>query len=307
LSRRGWVLFGAASLVWGLPYLFIKVAVNQGLTPGFIAWSRVTVAAVVLVPVAANRGSLRRLPVRGLLLFSLAEIAVPFPLIAFGEEHISSSLTAILIATEPLAVVTLALCFAHAERPTPTRLVGMLIGVAGVVALVGVDIGGRGDELLGVTAVLVATLGYAGGALIVQRSLSQANRLGCVSAAMAISSLLLLPLAVRGAPQNAPSPAALAAVAVLGLVCSALAFVLFFGLIAEVGPSRATVITYLNPAVALALGAAVLGEEVTATAVGGLGLVLAGSWLATSGRLPKLLRRVMTTSARGSRPQEVRP
>lgn len=307
MSRRGWALFVAVALVWGVPYLFIKVAVDEGLTPGFIAWSRVTLAALVLVPFAAKRGAFRDLPLKGLVLFSLVEIAVPFPLIAFGEQQISSSLTAIIIAAEPLAVAGLAVCVAQSERPTASRLVGMAVGVAGVVVLVGLEIGGRGNELLGVAAVAVATIGYAGGALVVQRMLSSASRLGGVSAVMAISSLLLLPLAVAGRPEKAPAVGALAAVVVLGLVCSALAFILFFGLIAEVGPARATVITYINPAVALALGAAVLGEVVTAGSVAGLVLVVAGSWLSTDGRLPRLPRRLAAASVRERCPQELRP
>ena len=303
MTARGWALFAAVSVVWGMPYLFIKIAVDDGLTPGFVAWSRVALAALVLLPVAIKTGALRGLPLRWLVAFAIVEICIPFPLIGFGEQRISSSLAAILIAALPLVIAVLAMRFDDAERPTPTRLAGMLIGLAGVAALVGIDIGGRGDELLGAAAVLAATLGYACGPLIVKRRLAGADPLGPVTAAMGIASIILLPFGIGDFPGETPSTDALVAVVVLGLVCSALAFLLFFRLIAEVGPGRATVITYVNPVVALALGVAVLGESVTAGAVAGLLLILAGSWLATDGRLPPWLAGAVSRRRTKRRPQ----
>jgi drug/metabolite transporter (DMT)-like permease len=269
-----------------VPYLFIKIAVDDGLTPGFVAWSRVALGALVLLPVALRSGALRRLPLGWLVAFAITEISIPFPLIGFGETRVSSSLAVILIASLPLMVTFLALRFDRSERPTRTRLLGMLVGLAGVAALVGIDIGGTGSELIGAGAILVATMGYACGPLIVKRQLSDADPLGPVTAAMAIAAIILLPFGIGDFPSQTPSGEALLAVVVLGLVCSATAFLVFFRLIAEVGPSRATVITYVNPVVALALGVAVLGESITAGAVAGLLLILAGSWLATDGRLP---------------------
>jgi drug/metabolite transporter (DMT)-like permease len=313
MSARGWALFAAVSVVWGMPYLFIKIGVEE-LSPGFVAWSRVTLAAVVLLPLALKRRAFRGLPLRWLVAFAAAEIAIPFPLIGFGEQRISSSLAAILIAALPLVIAFLALRFDRSERPTPTRLLGMLVGLAGVVALVGIDIGGRGAELLGAAAVLTATIGYACGPLIVKRHLAGADPLGPVTAAMGIASIMLLPFGIGDFPTEVPSGDVLASVIVLGLVCSAIAFLLFFRLIAEVGPSRATVITYVNPIVALALGVAILGESVTAGAIAGLLLILAGSWLSTDGRLPPGLaalggrareRRGEPPPAR-ARPQELR-
>ena len=303
MSARGWVLFAAVSVIWGMPYLFIKIGVEE-LSPGFVAWSRVALAAVVLLPLAIRTGALRGLPLRWLVAFAAVEIAIPFPLIGFGEQRISSSLAAILIAALPLVVAFFALRFDHAERPTPSRLVGMFVGLAGVVALVCIDIGGRGAELLGAAAVLTATLGYAAGPLIVKRHLKGCDPLGPVTAAMAIASIMLLPFGIGDFPTEMPQTDTLVAIVVLGLVCSAAAFLLFFRLIAEVGPSRATVITYVNPIVALALGVAVLGESVTAGAIAGLLLILAGSWLATDGRLPPGLAGIATRAReRRARPQ----
>ena len=292
MSSRGWALFAAVSVIWGVPYLFIKIAVDGDLSPGFVAWSRVTLAALVLLPIAWKAGALRGLPMRWLAVFATAEMVVPFPLIGFGEQRVSSSLAAILIAALPLVIAFLALRFDHGERPTAGRLVGMFIGLTGVAALVGIDVGGRGSELLGAGAVLIATVGYAVGPLVVKRHLSHADPLGPVTAAMAIASIMLLPFGVAGRPTEAPPTDALVSLGVLGLVCSALAFLVFFRLISEVGPSRATVITYVSPIVALALGVAVLGEHVTAGAVAGLLLILAGSWLSTDGRLPPGLGRI---------------
>ena len=286
MSLRGWALFAAMSVAWGVPYLFIKIAVDDGLSPGFVAWSRVALGALVLLPVALRSGALRGLRLRWLVAFAITEICIPFPLIGFGETRVSSSLAAILIASLPLMVTFLALRFDRSERPTRTRLLGMLVGLGGVAALVGIDIGGTGSELIGAGAILVATMGYACGPLIVNRQLSDADPLGPVTAAMVIASIILLPFGIGDFPSQTPSGEAILAVVVLGLVCSATAFLVFFRLIAEVGPSRATVITYVNPVVALALGVAVLGESVTAGAVAGLLLILAGSWLATDGRLP---------------------
>jgi drug/metabolite transporter (DMT)-like permease len=287
VSARAWALFAAVSVIWGMPYLFIKIAVDE-ISPSLLAWSRLALAAVVLLPLAWKLGALRGLRERWRILtvFAAVEMAVPWPLLGFGEIHISSSLAAILVATVPLFVALIATRFDHSERPTPTRLVGMLIGLCGVVALVGIDIGGQGDELLGALAVLLVAFLYAIGPMIVKRRLSDVDPLGPVAASLGIAALLVTPFAAADLPDSVPSADTLASVAVLGLMCSALAFLLFFRLIAEVGPGRATVITYINPVVALALGVAVLDESVTTGVVVGLLLILAGSWLSTDGRLP---------------------
>ena len=287
MSARGWALFAAVSVIWGMPYLFIKIAVEE-VSPSVMAWSRLTLAALVLLPVAWRLGALRGLGERWRILtaFAAVEMAVPWPLLGFGEVHVSSSLAAILIATVPLFVALLATRFDHAERPTRTRLLGMLIGLAGVVALVGIDIGSQRDELLGALAILVVAFLYAIGPMIVKRRLSDVDPLGPVAASLGIAALLVTPFALADVPDSVPSADTLASLVVLGLLCSALAFLFFFRLIAEIGPGRATVITYINPVVALALGVAVLDESVTTGVAVGLLLILAGSWLSTDGRLP---------------------
>jgi drug/metabolite transporter (DMT)-like permease len=306
VSTRGWALFAAVSVIWGMPYLFIKIAVDE-ISPSLMAWSRLALAAAVLLPVAWKLGALRGLRERWRILtvFAAVEMAVPWPLLGFGEIHVSSSLAAILVATVPLFVALLATRFDHSERPTATRFIGMLIGLGGVVALVGIDIGGKGDELLGALAILVVAFLYAIGPMIVKRRLSDVDPLGPVAASLGIAALLVTPFALVSLPDSTPSADTFASIAVLGLLCSALAFLLFFRLIAEIGPGRATVITYINPVVALALGVVVLDESVTTGVVVGLLLILAGSWLSTDGRLPPglagLAERVRgRTRARGS-------
>ncbi len=283
MTRRGWILFIGMSLIWGIPYLFIKLAVDGGMPPALVAWGRVALAAILLLPIAWRMGALRGVgrwwPAAAA--FGVAEVVVPFPLIATGEQHVSSSLAAILIATVPLIVALLAFRFDAEERVTGPRLIGLLIGLVGVAVLLGIDVAGRPDELLGALMVLIAAVGYAVGPLIVKRWLAGVHSLGPITVALWVSGVLLAPLAVFAAPGAAPSVLAFSSVAVLGVVCSAAAFVVFFALIAEVGPSRATVITYLNPVVALALGVVLINERVGAATLAGLVLILAGSWLAT--------------------------
>jgi drug/metabolite transporter (DMT)-like permease len=210
---------------------------------------------------------------------------VPFVLIAIGERYISSSLTAILVATMPLFVALLSVRLSPADKPTGLRLLGLVIGFGGVVALLGVDVAGRPDELLGAALALVATLGYATAPIIVSRRLADLDPLGPVAASLTLSAVALLP-AVFASPPHAIPASALWAIAVLGVVCTALGLVVFFQLIAEAGPSRASVITYINPLVAVLLGVVVLDEHLGPTSVAGLVLILGGSWLSTGGRVP---------------------
>ncbi|MEA2292813.1 MAG: hypothetical protein QOE86_452, partial [Solirubrobacteraceae bacterium] len=171
MSPRAWAAFAAVSILWGIPYLFIKVAVDDGVAPLFLAWVRVTLAAVVLLALARRAGVLAaaRARWRWVAAYAVIEIAIPFPLIAEGERHVSSSLAAILISAVPMIVALLALRFDPAERVTGVRLAGLLIGFGGVVALVGIDVAGRGGELLGALAILLAAVGYAAGPMLLNR------------------------------------------------------------------------------------------------------------------------------------------
>ena len=268
--------------------MFIKIAVDGGAPPALVAWGRVTLAALVLLVLSLRAGVLGSL--RGALpwvaLYGLVEIAIPFPLIAYGEQHIPSSMAAIMIATVPLLLALVSLRYGRVERPTRTRMAGLLIGFAGVVALVGIDVSSSPGELPGVLALLGAAAGYTAGPLILERHLVGLDPRATMGAGLAVAAFALAPLAAVTAPAAVPSAGALASIVVLGLLCTALAFVIFSVLIAEAGPARASVITYLNPLVAVCLGVLVLGEQPGAGSVAGLLLILAGSWLSTDGRLP---------------------
>jgi drug/metabolite transporter (DMT)-like permease len=299
MSPRAWTAFAAMSVLWGIPYLFIKVAVDDGVPPAFVAWARVVLAALVLLPLAWRAGTLRavRSRWRWLLLYAVVEISLPFPLIAFGETHVSSSTTAIAIATTPLLASLLALRFAPGERLTGRRLLGMLLGFAGVGALVGIDVSGSSEELLGIGAIVLAACGYACGALVIARGLSGLDGRATMGASLAIAAVVLTPVAALDPPTEVPPAGALAAIVVLGLVCTAAAFVTFAELVRTAGPTRSTIVTYVNPVIALALGVALLDEQPGAGAVVGLLLILAGSWLSTDGRLPGALERRLAGAA----------
>jgi drug/metabolite transporter (DMT)-like permease len=294
MTRRAWLAFAAMSFIWGIPYLLIRIAVRHGVTPGFLAFGRVALAAVVLLALAWRAGSLHTL--RGhwgvMLAYAVAEIVIPFSLIAFGEQRVSSSLTAILISTVPLFAALIAVRFNRDERPTPIRMLGLVAGFGGVVALVGIDVAGRSSELVGAAAILVGALGYSIGATLVRLRLTALDPRATMGASLAIAAVLLAPYAALDQPRAVPGAGAIACIVVLGLICTALAFVVYTILIAEAGTTRATVITYINPVVAVALGVSLLGEQLGPGAIAGLLLILAGSWLSTDGRLPPGIGRL---------------
>ena len=293
VSARGWAAFAAMSLIWGVPYLFIKVAVDDGVSPVFLSFVRVAMAAALLLVLAWRAGVLRQ--VRGrwgwIAAYAVIEITLPFPLIAAGEQYVSSSLTAILIASVPLIVAVLAIRFDPAERATGIRLLGLLIGFGGVVALVGIDVAGNADELLGAVLILLASCGYAAAPMILKRKFPDVDARASMGATLLLATALLAVPAAFTAPSEMPTDEALISLVVLGVVCTALALVVFSFLIVEVGPGRALVITYINPVVAVVLGVVILGESLGPGAIAGLLLILAGSWLSTDGRLPPGLRR----------------
>ncbi len=299
MTRRAWFAFCAISVIWGVPYLLIRIAVRHGMTPLFLSWGRVALAAVVLLALAWRAGTLPSLRGRfgALLALAVAEICIPFPLIAAGETRVSSSLAAILVSAVPLVGAVLSLRFDHSERPTPVRAVGLLVGFAGVVALMGIDIAGRSGELLGGGAILLAAVGYAIGPMLIKLRMGGLDPRATMGASLGIAAVLLAPAAALDPPHAVPPVGAVACLVALGLVCTAAAFVIFSVLIAEAGSSRATVITYVNPVIAVALGVTLLGERPGWGSVAGLLLILAGSWLATDGRLPPGLGRLFVSGS----------
>ena len=288
MTRKGWLLFLAMAVFWGIPYMFIKIAVRE-LDPAVVVFARLAIASLVLLPVAAQRGMLRQL--RGnwlrIVVLSLTMTTIPFLLISYGELHIASSLTSLLIASEPLLIALLALRLDASEQVTGPRLIGLFIGIAGVIVLLGFDSSGDAQRLLGAGFVLLATVGYTIGAFLIKRpSIVSLPRLGVVAASCSIATIMLLPVAVLRLPNRVPDLQVLASLLVLGLICTALAYLTFFALIAEVGASRGTVFTYINPAISVLLGISILGEPLNLAIIVGFLLIIIGSWFSTGGILP---------------------
>jgi drug/metabolite transporter (DMT)-like permease len=282
MTRRGLLLFASMCVIWGIPYLFIRIAVRD-LTPATLVFGRTSLAALVLLPVVLARGELRALRGRWLplVVFAVIEMGVPWFLIGSAERRISSSLAGLLIAAVPLVATAIALVFRTRHGVGPAGALGLLVGLAGVVGIVGFDLHATSWRALAEMAVVAVC--YAVGPAILARYLSGLPATGVITASLVLCAVAYAPAAALQWPASGPPAGALASVAVLAVVCTALAFLFFFALIEEVGPVRATVITYVNPAVAAALGVAALGEHLTAGMGIGFALVLAGSALATRG------------------------
>jgi drug/metabolite transporter (DMT)-like permease len=282
LSRRSWLLFAAMCVIWGVPYLMIRVAVRE-VAPGTLVFARTALGALLLLPIAFSRGALRPvLPLwRALLAYTALEVALPWLLLSDAETKLSSSLTGLLIAAVPLVGVAVARLQRSDDPVDGSRAVGLLLGIGGVVALLGLDVGQvHAVPLLEVAVVVVC---YAVGPTILSRHLSDVPGMGVVVLSLAITAIGYLPVALLNPPRHVPANVAWSVVG-LASICTALAFVLFFALIADIGPARSTVITYVNPAVAVLLGVALLGERFTAGMAVGFPLILAGSVLAARRR-----------------------
>jgi drug/metabolite transporter (DMT)-like permease len=279
MSRRTLALLIVLSAIWGSSFLFIKLGVDE-LEPAVVALGRVTVGAAILLPIAAARGGLGRLRPHLPVLAVLGALnnAAPFWLLGFAETRIDSGLTAVIQAAAPIFTVLLAIRLDPSQRATGTRLMGIGVGFVGVALLVGVQSGG---QVVGALAVLGAALCYAVSALFAGTRARGIPSLHIAAGQLGFGVLFLAPLGLLQLPDEAPPVKAVLAVVALGALGSALAYVLYFAIIARAGASRAILVTYLVPAFALVYGAVFLDEEVTATAVAGLVLVLAGTTLAT--------------------------
>jgi drug/metabolite transporter (DMT)-like permease len=275
-------------VIWGIPYLFIRVAVSE-LTPATLVFLRTGIAALILVPVALRRGGLR--PVlakwRPLIAFAAIEIGIPWLLLSSAEQKISSSLTGLLISAVPLVATVIALVGGNRDQMGLAAICGLLLGIIGVAAIVGFDL--RATSWVALVEIALVVVGYALGPAMLARYLSDQPSVAVIACSLALCAVAYAPVAAIQWPASVPRPGVIVSVAVLAIVCTALAFLVFFALIAEVGPVRATVITYVNPAVAAILGVAVLGEAFTVGMAIGFVLVLIGSALAT-GRAPSWQR-----------------
>jgi drug/metabolite transporter (DMT)-like permease len=274
------LLFAAMGVIWGIPYLLIKVA-DGGVSVPVLVFTRVGLGSLLLLPAAIRGGHLRALRghVGWLAAFTAFEIVGPFALLSTAEKHLPSSTSGLLVAAVPIFSALLAWLTRSGDRLTPIRWAGLVIGLGGVALLAGPG-AGRGNAVP-VLMVLGTALGYSIGPLIANRKLSHLPPVAVNAACLGAAALVYAPFAALTWPRQVPSAEVLLALAGLGVVCTAAAFLIFFRLIAEVGPARATVITYVNPAVAVALGVLVLGEHLTAAIGVSFAAILGGSVLAT--------------------------
>ena len=292
MTRRGIILFVLLGLAWGIPYLLIKIAVRQ-FDPAMLVFTRMGLAALILLPFATGRGEL--LPVlrrwRPLIAFTLVEMIVPQFLLGSAEERLPSSTTGLLIAAVPLAGVGVAFLLGRPERLEPLNWAGIALGMAGVAALVGFAV--SGSDLGAFGEVLVVVVGYALGPAILAKWMPGLPGIGVMALGFTITTVVYAPVvaATRAWPSAWPSASVTVSIVLLAAVCSAGAFTIMAALVREVGPVKATTVTYVNPAVALIAGALVLGEPISGWSVVGFVLILAGCYLlAARGVVPGRVR-----------------
>jgi drug/metabolite transporter (DMT)-like permease len=287
VDRRSWLWLLLLASIWGASYMLIKIGLRD-MSPEMVAFARIALAAAVLMPIAAAQGAFTGLRDRlGVIaIVGAVQVAGPFLLIPIGEQHIASALAGILVATTPIFTALLAIRIDHEERSEGLRLVGVGVGVAGVVLLFGVDLGGSSAALLGGLAVVLASVGYSIGSFVVKHRLSHARPLGVVASVMTASALMLLIPAIVTAPSSEPGLGPIVAVVALGVFGTGVAFVIFYLLIGTVGPARTMIVSYLAPGFAVVYGAALLGESISVATLAGLALIVGGSWLAVSGTIP---------------------
>lgn len=274
--------------LWGASYLFIKVNLDDGMSPVFLVFARLALGALVLVPLALRENALDGAGRywRAILFVAVVQVVAPFLLIAFGQRHIPSSLAGILIASSPIFTALIAARYDAEERPYGIAISGVFIGIVGVVLLFGIDLSGDATALAGGLMVVLAALGYAVGSLYLKHGLRGMKPIGIAASTIALGALLMAPLAPFAIPAHGPSPTALAAMLGLGAGSSGIGFWIFYTLVRDVGPGRASLVAYIAPGFSVAYGATLLSEPVTAGAIAGLILILAGSWIAAEGRLP---------------------
>jgi drug/metabolite transporter (DMT)-like permease len=283
VTRRGALLFAAMCLIWGIPYLLIKVAVRD-FSPPALVMLRTGIGAVLLLPFAFARGAVRPVLRRWLplLVYTLVELAMSWVLLSDAERRVTSSLTGLCIAAVPLVAAVVVRLTKRDEKLEPHRIAGLLVGAAGVAVLLGLDVTTPSPVALVELGLVV--IGYALGPIIADRWLSDVPSMGVVALSLAICAVGYAPFAIPTLPSHLPSTTVLVATGLLGVVCTALAFLLFFALIAEVGPARAPVFTFVNPAVAVVLGVVLLHEPLAWSTVAGFVLILSGSVLSTRRR-----------------------
>ncbi len=280
MSRRGWALFVAVGVTWGIPFLLIKVA-DSGVSVTVLVFARVFIGSLLLVPLAVRRGRLRSLLPRWrwLVALSVVEVILPWLLLSAAERRLSSSLSGLLVAVVPIIGVGVARLAGDREPMSAARWAGLVIGLGGVTLLLLPAVTSCGT--VPVLEAFGTAVCYAIGPAIASQKLAEADDLSVTAASLGLASVVYCVPAALTWPQAVPPVRVLAALAGLAAICTALAFLLYLQLIAEAGPVRAEVVTYVNPAVAVTLGVLVLGEPFTSLIAISFALILVGSVLST--------------------------
>jgi drug/metabolite transporter (DMT)-like permease len=305
VSPRAWLSLSITAALWGASYMFIKVALDGDLSEGFIICARTILGAAILAPMAIRSGAIPMLWARRwwALALAAAQVIVPFGLITFGENHVPSALAGILVATSPLFIALLAIRFDPAERSQGWGLVGVVLGMVGVVLLFGVDLSGDSETLLGGLMIVGSGACYAIAVLIAKRGFTGVPPVGVAASNLVISAIVWLPVAAVSLPTHDPGANAILSMIALGAGGTGLAFLFFYTSIAQVGPARASVVAYVAPAFSVVYGATLLGESLTVGTIGGLALILAGSWLAAQGQLPNRFSRSAPSRSTSPEPE----
>jgi drug/metabolite transporter (DMT)-like permease len=301
MSRKGWLLFGIMCVVWGIPYLLIKVA-DEGVAVPVVVFARTSLGALILLPLALRSGQLRMLrhKWRPLVAFTTLEMIVPWGLLTEAERRIPSSLAGLLVAAVPIIGVVIARLTGGTEQLGPRRWAGLITGLAGVAVLAAPHM--NGTSSWPVVEVLLVAVGYASAPLIAARKLADVPSLPMTAVCLSLAAIVYSPAALLDLPHRVPPARVLLALAALGVVCTAFAFIVFLELIREVGTARAMVFTYVNPAVAVTAGVFVLGEPFNTTIAVSFALILGGCVLATSQRQPRVARQEASAEAPAARP-----
>jgi drug/metabolite transporter (DMT)-like permease len=308
VSARAWLYLSMTAALWGASYMFIKVSLDGGLSEGFIICGRTILGALVLVPMAIKADAVRPILERKRWALALAsmQVIVPFGLITFGENHVPSALAGILVATAPLFIALIATKFDPDERAHGWGLFGVVLGMVGVVLLFGIDLTGDTETLVGGLMIVGAGACYAVAVLIAKRGFTGVPPVGVAASNLVISAVVWLPFALASLPTHGPGTDAVLAMLALGAGGTGLAFLFFYTSIAQVGPAKASVVSYVAPAFAVVYGVVLLDESLTVGTIGGLVLILAGSWLAASGRLPSFLSRSEPSRSNAPEPARAR-
>ncbi len=308
MTRRAWILMATLAALWGASYMFIKIAIDDGMPDVFIVFARTLLGAAVLAPVAIRRGALR--VTRGqfgwLALIAVVQILGPFMLITIGEHHVASSLAGVLVASAPIFTALIAAAVVRSERLAGWGPGGIVIGFAGIALLFGVDLGGNGDALLGGAGILLASVGYAVGSLLGKRKLAGVQPIGIAVSIIGLSAVFLLPAMPFAMPAEAPGAGTIAALAALGAGGTGAAFLIFYTLNSDIGPTRASVVAYIAPVFSVFYGVTLLDERFTLGTVAGLVLILGGSYIAAEGRVPGRRRAEVELPGLSSRPASAR-